>query len=170
MALGRRGEEAMAKALEALPPSWLVLHSLPIGSQGADIDHLVVGPRGVFSINAKNHGQKPIRIKENDVTVGGSRVHHARNSRFEASRVGTILSQACGFEIKARGIVAFTSSGVITDLGQPVDGKVRLMAIADVVPWLLAQPAELPPRWLAAVQDTARHARTWETSRPVDVA
>lgn len=168
--LGAEGEEATAKALAELPANWLVLHSIPVGSHGSDIDHLVVGPRGVVAINTKNHGNKPIRIKENDVTVGGSRVHHARNSRFEASRAGTILSQACGFEVKARGVVAFMGGGVITDLGQPRDGKVKMLALDALVPWLLAQPAELPPKWLAAIQDEARHARTWQTSKRLDVA
>jgi hypothetical protein len=34
-------------------PRWRCRHSIPVGSNGADIDHLVIGPGGVFTLNTK---------------------------------------------------------------------------------------------------------------------
>jgi hypothetical protein len=52
---GADGEEATAGALLALPPSWTVLHDLAWpGRQLANIDHIVIGPAGVFVIDTKN--------------------------------------------------------------------------------------------------------------------
>ena len=56
--LGVEGEQMVAEELErlvALDPRWGFLNSIPVGTHGADIDHLVVGPGGVFTINAKHH-------------------------------------------------------------------------------------------------------------------
>ena len=53
--LGALGERRVGKLLEQLGPEWTVLHSVPVGSSTSDIDHIVIGPGGVFTINAKNH-------------------------------------------------------------------------------------------------------------------
>ena len=52
---GADGEEVTAKALMALPSEWVVLHDLRWpGRRFANIDHVVVGPGGVFVIDSKN--------------------------------------------------------------------------------------------------------------------
>jgi len=44
--------------LEKPQSPWAVWHDLPIGTRGANVDHLVVGPGGVFSVNTKKtHGR-----------------------------------------------------------------------------------------------------------------
>lgn len=43
---GTIGELAVARALGTLPAGWLVLHSVPVGNRGSDIDHVVVAPDG----------------------------------------------------------------------------------------------------------------------------
>ncbi|GAA1934253.1 hypothetical protein GCM10009797_29590 [Nocardioides hwasunensis] len=52
---GADGEAAVARALEALPEGWVVLHDLAWPCrQRANLDHVVVGPSGVFVVDAKN--------------------------------------------------------------------------------------------------------------------
>lgn len=52
---GAVGEEAVATALAALPPEWIVVNDVRWpGRRFANIDHVVVGPGGVFVIDAKN--------------------------------------------------------------------------------------------------------------------
>ena len=53
---GADGERRVAQALTALPPEWLVLHDrlLMPGRSEANLDHVVVGPAGVFLIDSKN--------------------------------------------------------------------------------------------------------------------
>jgi len=57
---GVLGERRVAAHLARLGPEWCVLHSIPIGTKGKDIDHLVIGPPGVFAINTKDHRGKRI--------------------------------------------------------------------------------------------------------------
>ena len=40
--------------LDRLPEGWFVFHDVPVGARGANIDHLVVGPSGVFTVNTKD--------------------------------------------------------------------------------------------------------------------
>jgi len=52
---GAEVEERTAEALAALPPGWVVLHEVAWpGRRYANIDHVVVGPGGVFVIDTKN--------------------------------------------------------------------------------------------------------------------
>jgi hypothetical protein len=52
---GAAGEVEVAKALEALPQGWVVLHDLAWpGRPKANLDHVVIGPGGVFVVDAKN--------------------------------------------------------------------------------------------------------------------
>jgi hypothetical protein len=55
--IGAKGEQLVAKELTKLPAGWHNLNAIPIGDNSADIDHLVIGPAGVFSLNAKHHNR-----------------------------------------------------------------------------------------------------------------
>ena len=49
-----KGEREVGRRLRKLEPGWLVVHSVPLGEDRSDIDHLVIGPAGVFTLNTKN--------------------------------------------------------------------------------------------------------------------
>ena len=52
-AKGVAGEQATAAELATLPSSYRVFHGLKIGSTKGDIDHLVIGPTGIWVIDSK---------------------------------------------------------------------------------------------------------------------
>ncbi len=56
---GAQGEESVARRLALLPAQWTIFHGIAVGLDlhsggGADIDHVVIGPNGVFVIETKN--------------------------------------------------------------------------------------------------------------------
>lgn len=160
--LGAEGEEIVAKSLATLPPSWRALHSVPVGTRGSDIDHVLVGGSGVFTLNTKHHPGKKVRANENAVTVGGESKDYAKLARFEANRASTMLTQACGFPIAVQGVIVFVSpEESFLVKAQPRDGKVALIHHAELIPWLKSRPLVLPPRWAAAVFEQARNAAIW---------
>lgn len=54
-AAGARGERIVGRQLSKWAPcdGWYVLHAVPVGRRGADIDHVVIGPFGVVTLNTK---------------------------------------------------------------------------------------------------------------------
>ncbi len=92
--LGVEGERRVAEQLTKLRGDWLVLHSVPIGNRGSDIDHVVFGPPGLFVVNTKRHVGKRINATERSLFIGGTRTDHLRNSRYEAERVRKLLAAA----------------------------------------------------------------------------
>jgi hypothetical protein len=105
---GVRGELEMARELGALGPDWMVLHSVPVGDRGSDIDHIVVGPAGVFPINSKRIGGREVRVSGDTFRIDGRRQNYLRNSQREGERVEKILRAA---HIKAPIIPLIAVSG-----------------------------------------------------------
>lgn len=96
---GADGEQLVAAELAKVAreqPAWTALHAVPVGRRGADIDHLVIGPGGVFTVNAKHHKGADIWVGGETLMVNGARTQHVRNARHEAERAGRLLSEALG--------------------------------------------------------------------------
>lgn len=59
---GSAGEVATARLLESLPETrWVVMHDLSVPGSRANIDHLVIGPTGVWVIDTKTRRGQPSR-------------------------------------------------------------------------------------------------------------
>jgi hypothetical protein len=68
------GEEAVAARLRKLGDRWKVLHAIPVGENGSDIDHVVIGPGGLFTINTKHHPNSAVWVGGNTFMVDGQQV------------------------------------------------------------------------------------------------
>ena len=101
--VGYEGEVAVGEILEALRHlGYIVLHSVPIGSRGADVDHLVISPTGlVFVINTKHHPGKVVEYARESLRASGLKQDHLTNSLDEAARVRQRL---CRIGIPARDV------------------------------------------------------------------
>ena len=99
---GSSGELAVGLALNSLhPQGWGVLHSIPVFDGRSDIDHLLVGPGGVWTVNAKFHRNHDVRVNGDRISVGRSFVDYIGASRREAQLVTRVL-KAGGFDIPAQ--------------------------------------------------------------------
>jgi hypothetical protein len=87
--IGLQGEIQVGKVLKALEKDgYVVLHSVPIGVRGSDIDHVIITPSGVvYTINTKNLQGKRIWSTNRTVLVDGKNQPYIRNSKYEADRV-----------------------------------------------------------------------------------
>jgi hypothetical protein len=156
---GERGEVLVAKQLRKLGPRWHVLHSIPVGLNGADIDHLVIGPGGVFSLNAKHHSGKSIWVAGETFMVDGHRQPYVRNSRFEAERVSKCLSRVAGFPVPARGVIVPVRAVSVTVKENPSD--VGVVSWKRVAKHLSRQPKVLDDVRVETLFSCARRSSTW---------
>lgn len=160
--IGADGEEAVAAQLEPLvacEPRWRVLHAVPVGDRGSDVDHVVIGPGGVFTLNAKNHPGAKVWLGGDTVLVAGQRVPHVRNSRHEASRASRLLTAACGTSVPVTGVVVLVGVGALTVKVEPVD--VAVVPVRQLAGWMRLQPAVLSDEAIEDVHTTARRSTTW---------
>jgi len=53
--IGAEGEETVAEHLKALGNRYRIIHDVVLPEIGGNIDHIVLGPNGIFVIETKNH-------------------------------------------------------------------------------------------------------------------
>lgn len=139
--LGALGELQVAQRLARLGPGWTVLHSVPIGDRGSDIDHIVIGAQGVFTINTKCHEDARIWVGGKRLLVNGQKTDYLRNSRFEAQRVARALTAFAGQPIDVHPAVVLVGARTVTVREEPAD--VAVLKDAELVRWLNGRPITL---------------------------
>ncbi len=72
--LGIAGEEFTAKILEGLGSEYKILHSIPFSGHKKDIDHIVIGPTGIYMINSKNYRAKSLLIDDEYIIYNKKRL------------------------------------------------------------------------------------------------
>lgn len=97
---GARGEARLGRRLEKLSKQeWMVLNDLNLSKSGWNVDHLVLGTRGVFVINTKNLTGKVI-VGHEWIRVNGHLQNYLHVARSEAKNVQKRLSMAVGREVR----------------------------------------------------------------------
>jgi hypothetical protein len=161
--IGADGEEKVAAQLAKLARKdarWQFLHAIPVGEYGSDIDHFVVGPGGVFSLNVKHHPGGQVWVGGNTLMINGQRQPYIRNSRHEAQRATKLLTAACEFPVFVTGLVVPVGADAITIKTPPAD--VHVVNRMRLTHWLRAQPTVLPDAQIEAIFDAARRSTTWQ--------
>ena len=161
--IGADGEEAVAEQLAGLGVHWRVLHAVRVGDRGADIDHVVVGPGGVFTVNAKNHPKASVWVGGDVFLVNGQRHAYVRKSRFEAQRASRMLAEHVGFPVPVTGIIAVVGARRgFTVKAQPADGAVVVVPRRGIRRFLQSRPSRLGLREIDAIHEVARRSSTWQ--------
>ncbi|MFI9319659.1 nuclease-related domain-containing protein [Kitasatospora aureofaciens] len=155
---GLEGEQIVGSRLGALKTAgWKVLHGVPLPS-GSDIDHVVIGPPGVFTVNSKHHPGATVWVGDKVVKVNRNGFPYVENSEFEANRTARLLTEWCGFDVPVHPVIAIVGAQKITLGAEPgvtvVDGE----QIASV---LSSRPAVLSPNRVDRVFTIARHRYVW---------
>src|SRR5207244_9160005 len=71
--LGKKGESKVTQTLKALPDDYVVLNDLVLPGNKGNVDHLLIGPNGVFAIETKNYSGF-VKCEEEQWFVNGHRI------------------------------------------------------------------------------------------------
>ncbi len=167
---GTLGEIRVGSILHGLSDEWTVLHSIPIGTKGSDIDHVVIGPGGVFTINTKRHRAKKIWLGESTLLVSGRKTNHLRNARYEGERASELLSRAVGTYVAVTPMLVLVAIAQLTVRQRPSD--VAVLHDYQLVRWLRKRKRILRPEQVDYISSAARSSSTWQLGAvpPVDSA
>jgi hypothetical protein len=159
--VGAKGEEKVAKELQKLGPHWRVLHAVEVGDRGSDIDHIVIGPAGIFTLNTKRHPSGKVWVADRSVRVNNQRTYYLRNSRHEGGRASRLLSAAHGSPIDVHPVIVFVDLSEFDVKQQPAD--VHVTTRKQLVDWLEALPIVWDSATIEGVFATARLSTTWSS-------
>jgi len=161
------GERRVASVLDKLGDGFTVLHSVPVGRFSTDIDHVVIGPAGVFTINTKYSPGKPVWVAGRGMYVDGHKQPYVLSSLQEARRASELLSRASGLTVPVIGVIAFVEPDRISVKARPGgddgDPEIRVVDSNDLTRALYGR-AIFSAEQTARIEDAATHPATWHQS------
>jgi len=161
---GAKGELLVGQLLEKLPQGWRVLHSLPIG-HAADLDHVVIGPSGVFVINTKHHAGKRVWTAGNALLINGIRHGYIEKSQREAVRLIGTLAGTGAFGIDVTPVIVLVDVASLSIREEPA---VPVLRAERLVTWLRSLPAVLDQDVVDELARRLSREGVWEEqSEPV---
>ncbi len=181
--IGADGELTVAEVLAALtepsrldrlrrrPPAWRVLHSVPVGTGRGDIDHVLIGPPGVVTINTKHHRAGRLALDGDELVVNGHRSDYIGKARLEAHRAAALLTTALG----AAGHADLAGRLPVRPMLVVVGGRllienwaagVTVVMTRQLVHACTSMPASLTTEQVDRLYGVARHRRVWARPLP----
>lgn len=164
--VGIEGEECMASLLRALEGAgWKMIHSIKLDwPPGGDIDHLAIGPGGVWVINTKLHKYAAVEVDPLgkpflcDVGVADS-LERARREREYSRRV---LSYYCKFKVDVVAALAYVGAPGVAGVHSFGDESPVFVAEGSaLVDRLSGLPRKLLDAQVDTIYEAARDARHW---------
>jgi len=178
VAVGQRLTELLAVSwwdrVRRRGPQWRVLHSVPLGDGpgGAvrgDIDHLLIGPPCVITINTRHHHRGRVIVDGDAVTVNGRDTAYVAKARREAQRARTLLTTTLTRHDHPTLAAAVTVSPVLAGVGGTVHIRhwpsgVTIVQAARLIHTLRSMTTRLAPTDVEVVFELARRSTTWTVS------
>ena len=151
-------EQRIRDDLTDLPAGWYVLPTLAVpglehDDQSADrkLEHVVIGPGGVFLIHVEHQSGAKVWVSEHTVTIDGRESDRLRQARFEARHASGHLTDACGFNVTVQAVLVLIGAAAVQTLSRPAEVHVRTQH--DLRDWLCKQPSRLDPDMVRAIHD-----------------
>ncbi len=147
---GGEGEQQVGARLATLPAGFAVLHDLRLPGSTANIDHLVIGPTGVWLIDTKSYNT-PLRVADGTVWRGK---YPMRREQAAVAEAAAIVSASIGAPVSP--VLCF----VANRLPQPEVGLGSVVAVTDEsLLGLLTRPRPVGP---VDVGELARRAMSMQ--------
>jgi hypothetical protein len=144
---GAEGERLTAKALQPLEADgWVLLNDLPLpGSKLANIDHVLIGPPGVFVIETKNYKGRG-KVERNRLLINGrDRKKDLDEVWREAAAIQTLFAaELARLALDAKPVICIHNTQLEGGwFREPEIDGVRIGSPRKLVDWLVKLPPKL---------------------------
>ncbi len=154
---GLRGQQRMAEVLAVLDDGYYLINNLKLPDRADDVDHIIVGPNGIFALETKNHRGRiywqdgqwyQAKVSRRGRLQPESQIRDpARQLKRNVDYLRTCINQTSP-ELSRRtrlwieGVIVFTHPAVSVDLVQ---------AVEETLPFPVLRARDLPLRILEHV-------------------
>ena len=156
---GERGSPVGTRLDRLAEEGWQALHDVPLGRQGTVVEHLLVGPGGIYAITERRHPGCHVRVAGRTLHVDGRAVPYLRDAHLEASRVQGLLQSAGCAGAVVRAVLVVTGDLERDVQDPPQDALV--IARHEVPTVFRRMPERLDAARVSAVAHVARRRTTW---------
>jgi hypothetical protein len=161
------GELLVGDSVDNIGPEWDVLHVVPVDNQSPQIDHLVIGPPGVFSLWTKNFPGQEIVVDGETMLVGGHPVTDVADARRQASTAAALLTAATGsgpeleLAVDVEPVVVVVNPKKLVIRKQP--SGLMVVSSKQLLRWLTKMDRRLDGAEVAYISDISDRESTWHS-------
>jgi hypothetical protein len=155
-----RGGSVRTRLERLTAEGWQVVHAVPLGRQGNVVEHLIVGPGGIFTVREHAHPGVRISVDGRTIEVDGQPVSYLRDARLEAGRVQRLLREAVGSQLTVKAVLVLQAL-LDTDESDGPPADALLVERHDVPGVFRTFPERLEPARIDAIAAIARQRTTW---------
>jgi hypothetical protein len=146
--MGRDGERLVGESLERLREiGCVIFHDFICGN--FNIDHIIVGPRGIFTIETKtiskpSKGRAEIQYDGENITINGFRPNRdpIARAKYQANWLKDLLWDFTGIDISVRPVVLYPGWFISR---QPREARVWVLNEKAFPQFLINEPVSLDP-------------------------
>ena len=156
------GAIAAASRLEQLSDDWTVVNSVPLGAGDGELDHLVIGPGGVFVLATRNYRGLRVRAGGNILAVDGHKTEEIRAIRYAERRATDVLRQAIGAHVTISPVIVVADCASLT-----IESKapaVPVLSIDRIPRWFHNRDRVLSDAAVKRIVEVAQRDSTWNSS------
>lgn len=145
--------------LAGLDPRWGFMQSARSSADGTELDHWVIGPGGVFLLNAKHLPGSKLHVAGDRFLVDGREQPYVPQMRGEAKRSSEALSVSTRWDVGVTGVIVPVNDRRLVIEHFPTD--VAVVDEIDVANWLVNRPEQFGKRQILAAFSAARDSTAW---------
>ncbi len=154
------GEIRNAKELKNLGEGFTLLHCAPTGDDNTEVDHLVIGPSGIFTVTTRNHSGYRILVADDVLTVNTRRTNHIRDARFEAARAAKLLDPEASGKVTVVPLIAIVDPRSLA-FGPTRPADVVVVASSQLARTITRRKGVLEPAQISDLVSRAVRGGTW---------
>ncbi len=156
---GAEGEEKVAKYLGSLDDSYYVIHDVVLPGEVGNIDHIVLGPSGIFVIETKNHRGfitcsgdwwKQRKIGRRGTPYLGNIGNPSKQVKRKAVLLSKYIQNHFGVNLFINGIVVFTNEEARLRINNPTVAVLRPQELCDFIQYYEATTKDIKLEELGA--------------------
>jgi hypothetical protein len=155
---------AVGGVLERLPPEWTVISAIPVSNDAPGIDHVVVGPGGLFTISCKVHTNRAVWVADSILVVDRTTLGHIPEAVTQARRVTDLLGERMLLPATAQPVVAIVDAKRITIRERPAG--VLVLEARSLNGTLTSSPPVLGAAELQEIRGILNHPESWDDATP----
>ncbi len=150
---------AVGGALGRLGSEWTVISAVPATGGAPGVDHVIVGPGGVFTVRSALHEGDVVWVADTIFIVKGHTLDYIVQAEGQADRVSGLLRPSVELPVPVRPAVAVLGAKRITIRERPE--RVAVLDADDLLAELLAAPVVLGPIELRAILEVLDDPASW---------
>lgn len=140
--IGAEGEERVAKQLMLLGDRYRVIHDVVLPGMPGNIDHVVLGPNGIFVLETKNHkgfiscngdSWRQLKIGRRGTNYFGKIGSPSRQIKKNAVLLSNFIKNRFQLRLYISGLVVFTNEDAKLNLNYPTVAVAKLQRICEEI-------------------------------------